>query len=104
MRVKLMFKWYDFWVGAYWSAESRTLYICPLPMLVVALQRELPEQAKVWCPECGVELVKGHVAWQEDPDKDGLVRYWCQCGSSSQWDFDAPVPLLVRMIADEQQG
>ena len=32
-----IFRWYDLWVGAYWSREDRTLYICPLPTLGVKL-------------------------------------------------------------------
>lgn len=35
MRVELMFRWYDLWIGAYWNRESRVLYILPLPMLGV---------------------------------------------------------------------
>lgn len=31
-KVTPIFAWYDFWVGAYWSQETRTLYILPLPM------------------------------------------------------------------------
>ena len=32
-----MFAWYDMWVGAYWSRLAKTLYICPLPMIVVRI-------------------------------------------------------------------
>ena len=38
MKVRLFFEWFDMWVGVYWSKESRTLYICPLPMVVLALE------------------------------------------------------------------
>lgn len=33
MRVAPFFRWYDLWVGAYWDHQSRTLYVCPVPML-----------------------------------------------------------------------
>jgi hypothetical protein len=33
MTVKPFFRWYDLWVGAYWSKEERALYVCPLPMI-----------------------------------------------------------------------
>jgi hypothetical protein len=29
------FRWYDLWVGAYWDRHTRTLYVCPLPMVGV---------------------------------------------------------------------
>ncbi len=39
-RIQLKFLWYDFWVGAYFDREKRTLYICPLPMCVVKIWSE----------------------------------------------------------------
>jgi hypothetical protein len=35
MNVKIMFKWYDLWVGAYWDRTNRVLYVCPLPCVVI---------------------------------------------------------------------
>jgi hypothetical protein len=35
MRVRLSWKWYDLWVGAYWDRGARILYVCPLPTVVV---------------------------------------------------------------------
>jgi hypothetical protein len=35
MKVRLNWKWYDLWVGAYWDRGKRTLYVCPLPTVVV---------------------------------------------------------------------
>lgn len=34
MKLNVYFAWYDIWVGAYWAGVTRTLYICPLPMIV----------------------------------------------------------------------
>ena len=36
------FVWYDFWIGWYYSTESRRLYVCLLPMvcLEIWLRRE----------------------------------------------------------------
>jgi len=39
-KVQVFLAAFDFWVGGYWSKKSRTLYICPLPMLVVAFKFE----------------------------------------------------------------
>jgi len=37
VRARLVFAWYDVWVGAYWDRLDRHLYIFPLPMLGVRL-------------------------------------------------------------------
>ncbi len=36
--VKVFFAWYDMWIGAYWDRDTRTLYICPFPMIVIAIK------------------------------------------------------------------
>jgi hypothetical protein len=37
MRIsaKLIFAWYDIWVGLYWDRKGRRLYFFPVPMLGV---------------------------------------------------------------------
>lgn len=37
MRVKSVFAWYDLWVGAFWDAKKRRLYILPVPCCGVVL-------------------------------------------------------------------
>jgi hypothetical protein len=37
--MKIRFAWYDLWVGAFWDQKSRTLYICPLPCLLIVIPR-----------------------------------------------------------------
>lgn len=58
------------------------------------LRRQQPEQRTfVYCPGCGLELCNTD-SFQSDTD---LVRYRCiQCGTGSEWMFDAPAPLLIR--------
>ena len=35
--IRVKFAWYDLWIGAYIDRDSRTLYICPVPMLVIEI-------------------------------------------------------------------
>lgn len=46
MKVRPLFAWYDLWVGAYWDAKSRRLYVLPIPCLgfVIDLAREGGDQ------------------------------------------------------------
>lgn len=41
MKVKVFFAWYDFWVGGFYDRDTRTLYICPVPMVVIKISRPL---------------------------------------------------------------
>jgi len=40
MKIRIFFAWFDMWIGAYWSEKNKTLYICPLPMCVIAIAKE----------------------------------------------------------------
>lgn len=33
MKIRLMFAWYDFWVGLYYDQKNKILYFFPLPMI-----------------------------------------------------------------------
>ena len=37
-RIRPMFAWYDFWVGAFVDRAKRRLYVFPLPMLGFVIQ------------------------------------------------------------------
>ena len=37
-RIAVKFAWYDLWVGAYIDRAKRTLYICPLPTLLIVVR------------------------------------------------------------------
>ena len=36
VKTRIGFRWFDLWVGFYWDRGQRTLYFCPIPMLVIA--------------------------------------------------------------------
>lgn len=38
MSVEPFFRWYDLWVGTYWDCVNRVLYVCPLPMVGIAVR------------------------------------------------------------------
>ena len=38
MRIKPLFAWYDFWIGAYWDRKSKVLYVLPLPMFGIKIE------------------------------------------------------------------
>ena len=49
VKFKLFFAWYDIWIGAYWSAKNRTLFLCLVPMVVLSvvfLRREVVSDFK----------------------------------------------------------
>jgi hypothetical protein len=37
MAIRPIFAWYDLWVGAFWDASKRRLYILPLPCIGVVI-------------------------------------------------------------------
>jgi hypothetical protein len=38
VRIRPIFRWYDFWVGAYLDRARHRLYVLPLPMLGVCIE------------------------------------------------------------------
>jgi hypothetical protein len=40
MKVSLFFAWYDFWVGLFYDQKKKILYICPLPCVVIKIEKK----------------------------------------------------------------
>lgn len=38
-RVRPIFAWYDFWVGLFYDRAKRRLYVFPLPMVGIVIER-----------------------------------------------------------------
>lgn len=45
VKVRPMFAWYDFWIGAFWKASTRTLYLFPVPCFGFAIEWTPPTVA-----------------------------------------------------------
>lgn len=55
MEITFYFAWYDFWIGFYYDTYNEALYICPLPMCVIRINKD--SYARAWfprrCNKCG---------------------------------------------------
>ena len=72
MSIKIIFKWFDFWVGFFWDSKKSMLYFFPVPMFGVVFRF----CKHVWVHK-GTEFVDGGPF---DPDYH-IGRYACpKCG------------------------
>lgn len=49
MRVKLLFAWFDFWVGLFWDRKAKRLYVFPIPMFGFYVQFLLFKKHQPYC-------------------------------------------------------
>lgn len=60
-----------------------------------ALTGRVKQTCFVWCPVCRNELTAGGSEYRHTLD-DAVVYTCSKCGTWSTWDFNPPVPLLIR--------
>ena len=78
--------WFDLWVGAYWDSKARSLYLCPLPTLVLRIdcatsKGELMEaKYNGTCSECGDPIEVGDEIVQ-DEETEAWVHEECAEGA-----------------------
>ena len=63
--MKIFFAWFDFWVGAYYDRERQTLYVCPLPMLVIRIEYASFYVALTWVTVDEACADDGRIAWHK---------------------------------------
>lgn len=49
MKIQLIFKWFDFWLGLFWDEKKNWLYILPVPMFGIIFKFKTP--FKKWMKE-----------------------------------------------------
>lgn len=54
MKIRLIFAWYDFWIGAFYNVEKQILYFFPIPMFGIKLT--FFNKVKNACPKCGADM------------------------------------------------
>lgn len=60
MKVRLIFAWYDLWVGLFWDRGKKRLYILPIPMVGVVLDFSKPTP------------IPGFNSWQDSHEHPGV--------------------------------
>jgi len=38
MKISFKFAWYDLWIGIFYDAKKKIIYICPLPTLLLIIK------------------------------------------------------------------
>ena len=79
LKIEIKFKWYDFWVGWFWDKNSRSLYICLLPMIPI----KITSQKLMECPMCGKAMKKTAYL-----DEGWLLSWDCnECAIAEEIDW-----------------
>jgi hypothetical protein len=60
VRARFIFAYYDFWVGVFWDAAKKRLYIFPVPMLGLVLDFKKPTKSNTVLDEVEEILIDRH--------------------------------------------
>lgn len=74
MKLKLIFAWYDFWVGFFYDLKKSVLYIFPFPMIGLKVFI-VPKDHRI-------ETVESY--WQDGKEKITYIAYKNVSGSEFQ--------------------
>lgn len=78
MKVQLIFKWFDFWIGIFYDQKKNWIYLLPIPMVGIIFK--MPDN---WRISSVVESFK--------KDKPLTI---CQCGRDGEcWHPKCPVTM-----------
>ena len=69
--MKIFFAWYDFWFGAYYDRKRQTLYVCPIPTIVIQIQYVSIYTALTWATVEEACADGGQITWYKK-----IARRW----------------------------
>lgn len=74
MKLKLYFKWYDFWIGLYYDKMKKRLYIGFLPMLGLMIQFNADKPVDSWENRCmAMGIIQDELMRQNDEYRSRLT-------------------------------
>lgn len=76
MKIQLIVKWYDMWIGMFWDSKNKWLYILPIPCMGIILKfskKSIQKSKKntLICPIC--KSVSGKLLIHENEE----LKYEC---------------------------
>lgn len=85
MKFKLLFAWYDLWIGLFYDQKKGWLYVFPIPMFGIILK--LP-QKRYWVYSTRINEIIGSTVKSEieNESRDGcreFIPYWSANGETA---------------------